>query len=315
MSLAPSPGSHWPQLKHETTLGLMIPVSQRHVFPETPHYADILNIAEHASSSGFEVLWIADHFSFPDGNGGLRGAWDAWTLMAALAAKVQDVHIGPMVACTAYRNPGVIAKMTEMIDEISGGRFILGLGAGWQEDEYRQFGIQFEPRFSQFEEAFAIITGLLRDGEADVQGAFYQANAAKNLPRGPRPHGAPILIGSSGNKMLRLLARHADAWNTGWYGSTEGIPEKIAALNAACEAEGRDPETVVKTIGISIAMEGYTGNRPNPLEGDADAQLAFLHELKDLGFRHMVVGLDPCTQETIAAFQPVVEQFLASQRS
>jgi alkanesulfonate monooxygenase SsuD/methylene tetrahydromethanopterin reductase-like flavin-dependent oxidoreductase (luciferase family) len=310
---SPAPGSHWPTLEHETTLGLMVPVSERHVFPGTPRFADVLNISQHAAGAGFEILWIADHFSFPDENG-LRGAWDAWTLMAALAASVPDVHIGPMVACSAYRNPGVIAKMTEMIDEISGGRFILGLGAGWQEDEYKQFGIQFEPRVSQFEEALTIIHGLLREGEADLQGKYYQANQAKNLPRGPRPHGAPILIGSSGKRMLSLLARYADAWNTGWYGSTDGIAEKIAAVDAACEAAGRDPATVVKTVAISVAMDGYTGNRPNPIRGSVDDHLQFLNDLKGLGLRHICVGLDPCTPESIAAYQPVVDAFLSSQQ-
>jgi hypothetical protein len=95
--------------------------------------------------------------------------------------------------------------------------------------------------------------------------------------------------------MLPLLARYADAWNTGWYGSTDGLPEKIAQLEEACLAEGRDPQTVVKTVAISVAEAGYTGNRPNPIEGSVDDKVAFLFQLKELGFRHICVGLDPCT--------------------
>src|SRR5690554_3220299 len=124
----------WPQTKGGTSLGLMVPVSDRATFVTMPRFNDIIGISSLAASVGFETLWFADHFSFPSDDG-LRGSWDAWTLMAAVAARVPDVTIGPMVACTAYRNPGVIAKMSEMIDEISGGRFILGLGAGWQKDE------------------------------------------------------------------------------------------------------------------------------------------------------------------------------------
>ena len=169
-----------------TSLGINIPNSERKHFCGTPHWADMLAMSQAAAGAGFEVLWFDDHFSFPDGDDGLRGQWDAWTLMAAIAARIPDVHIGPMVACTAYRNPGVIAKMSEMIDDISGGRFILGLGAGWQKDEYRQFGIRFEPRVSQFEEALEIIHGLSATVRPTVQGTYYQANAAKNLPRGPR---------------------------------------------------------------------------------------------------------------------------------
>ena len=264
-----------------------------------------------AADTGFETLWFADHFSYPSDEG-LRGSWEAWTLMAAIAAQVPNVTIGPLVACTAYRNPGVIAKMAEMIDEISSGRFILGLGAGWQKDEYEQFGIPFEPRVTRFEEALQIIHGLLREeGKVDLQGTYYQANHAQNLPRGPRPDGPPILIGSGAPRMLGLLARYADAWNTCWYGSTEGIPEKIAQLEAACEKAGRDPATVVKTVGVALAGDGYTGSRPNANTGDHAAQLDFLYQLEDLGFRQIIVGLDPCTPAALEAFAPVVEQFAA----
>ena len=288
----------------------MVPISDGATFGTQPRYADVVDMSRQAADSGFEALWFAAHFSFPSDEG-LRGIWEAWTLMAAVAAKVPEVAIGPLVACTAYRNPGVIAKMTEMIDEISGGRFILGLGAGWQKDEYEQFGIRFEPRVSQFEEALQIIHDLLRDGEADLQGEYYQANHARNLPRGPRPEGPPILIGSSSPRMLGLLAEYADAWNTCWYGSTDGIPEKIAQLEAACEQAGRDPATVVKTVGIALAGEGYTGSRPNANSGDREAQLDFLYQLEDLGFRHIIVGLDPCTPQALEAFAPVVERFAA----
>ncbi len=286
----------------------MVPVSQRATFPDTPQFADILEISQVAERIGIEALWFADHFSFTSDTD-LRGSWDAWTLMAAIAAAVPNVQIGPMVACTAYRNPGVIAKMTEMIQDISGGRFILGLGAGWHKPEYDQFGIRFEPRVSQFEEALHIIRRLLRNGEVDVQGNFYQANGAVNLPRAAGGSSTPILIGSSGDRMLGLLARHGDAWNTGWYGSTEGLPEKIAKLDAACEAAGRDQATVVRTVAISIAGEGYTGSRPNALAGDAGMQLAFLYELEELGFRHIIIGLDPCTPLGLEDIAPVIEDF------
>ncbi len=213
----------WPETRRAASLSLMVPVSQRATFPDTPHFADILEISQLAERIGIEGLWFADHFSFTSETD-LRGSWDAWTLMAAIAASVPNVQIGPLVACTAYRNPGVIAKMTEMIQDASGGRFILGLGAGWHKPEYDQFGIRFEPRVSQFEEALQIIHGLLRSGGADVQGEYYQANQAVNLPRSTGGASTPILIGSSGDRMLGLLAKYADAWNTCWYGCTTGLP-------------------------------------------------------------------------------------------
>ncbi len=296
----------WPQTRRATSLGFNVPTSERNHFPGTPHYTDLLAMAQAAASVGFELLWFDDHFSFPSDDG-LKGAWDVWTLMAAIAANVPDVQIGPMVACTAYRNPGVIAKMTEMIDDISGGRFILGLGAGWQKDEYQQFGLPFEPRVSRFEEALEIIHGLLRHGEANVQGEFYQANQARNLPRGPRPGGAPILIGSTGDRMLKSLVKYADAWNTGG-SSIEEIKGKIAKLDAACTEAGRDPKTVIRTVGAGFATDDYSGDASSLVKGE-EAQLARLRELEGLGFQHIQVRLTPSTPETIDALSPVVEAF------
>jgi alkanesulfonate monooxygenase SsuD/methylene tetrahydromethanopterin reductase-like flavin-dependent oxidoreductase (luciferase family) len=286
----------------------MVPVAERHAFGDTPYFADILAISRAAAEAGIEGLWFADHFSFTEGQD-LRGSWDAWMLMAAITAAVPGVHVGPMVACTAYRNPGVIAKMTEMIQDVGGGRFILGLGAGWHEPEYKQFGIRFEPRVSQFEEALRIIHGLLREGRADVPGEYSQANAAVNLPRAVSGPDTPIMIGSSGDRMLRLLATWADAWNTCWYGSTDGVAEKIAKLDAACAAVGRDQKTVIRTAGVNVAWDGYTGSRPNPFRGTVEETVAFLRAFEGLGFRHICVGLDPCTPESVRAFAPVVEAF------
>ncbi len=286
----------WPSMRQPMSLGINIPNSERALYTGTPQYSDMLAMAQAAKSSGFEVLWFDDHFSFTTEDD-LRGAWDAWTLMAAIAATVPDVYLGPMVACTAYRNPGVIAKMTEMIQDISGNRFILGLGAGWHKPEYDQFGIRFEPRVSQFEEALAIIHGLVRHGEADVQGEYYQANQAVNRPRAKNAHTTPILIGSTGQRMVKSLARYADAWNTGG-GSVDDLKAKMGRVDAACAAIGRDPATVIRTVGVTIS---------DVSSGGTDEAVASLRELGDLGFHHVMVRVEPSTPETIAAFAPVVE--------
>ncbi len=322
MSASGSPGSpfggdlmatgHWPPSDRPTSLGLMVPVSEKAAFGDTPRFTDIIEMCKAAADVGFEMVWFADHFTFGDAEKGFRGSWDAWTLMAAVAAAVPNLQIGPMVACTAYRNPGVIVKMTEMIDEISDGRFILGLGAGWHKPEYDGFGIPFEPRVTRFEEAMKIIHPLLRSGTADFQGRFYQANDGLNIPRGPRATGAPILIGSSGERMLRLLARYADAWNSGWHNDAASVMDKLKRLDAACDAEGRARETVVRTAGLSIAMEGYTGSRPEPIEGGIENKVKVMDDFRKLDFRHLVCGLDPCTPASIRAFAPVIAAFDAT---
>ena len=304
----------WPTNARGVTIGMGIPDAQARAGAATPTWASMIELAEAAEAGGFETLWFADHFSFPSDDG-LRGAWEAWTLMAAVAARVPRVNLGPMVACTAYRNPGVIAKMTEMIDEISGGRFILGLGAGWQKDEYDQFGIRFEPRVSQFAEALQIIHDLLRTGEADLKGQYYQANHARNLPRGPRPEGPPILIGSSSPRMLGLLAKYADAWDTGWGGDTEGLTQKVATFEQAMRNGGRDPGTVGRSVSAGFAMDGFEGDPATVFTGSDEEKVQFLDSLADLGFDHVRVSLQPLSPATIEAFAPVIASFLAGRQS
>jgi alkanesulfonate monooxygenase SsuD/methylene tetrahydromethanopterin reductase-like flavin-dependent oxidoreductase (luciferase family) len=290
-----------------------IPDAQAKAGSATPTWASMLELSEAAATAGVETLWFADHFSFPSDEG-LRGAWEAWTLMAAIAARVPTVTLGPMVACTAYRNPGVIAKMTEMIDEISGGRFILGLGAGWQEDEYRQFGIPFEPRVSRFAEALQIIHGLLREGKADLQGEFSQAHRAQNLPRGPRPEGPPILIGSSSPRMLGLLAQYGDAWDTGWNGDTEGLQRKVETFERVMREHGRDPQTVGRSVSAGFAMDGFAGDAATVFTGTDEEKVAFLDSLAEVGFDHIRISLQPLSPATLAAFAPVIDAFRTGSR-
>ena len=154
------------------------------------------------------------------------------------------VEIGPLVASTSFHEPGVLAKMAMTVDEISGGRLILGLGAGWNETEYDAFGFPFDHRISRFEEAFTIIRTLLREGAIDFEGSYYTLRDCELLPRGPRPQGPPLLIGSSGPRMLRITAPHVQAWNAWFatYGNTAaGLAEQRELVDAACCEVGRDP--------------------------------------------------------------------------
>jgi alkanesulfonate monooxygenase SsuD/methylene tetrahydromethanopterin reductase-like flavin-dependent oxidoreductase (luciferase family) len=303
----------WFEQKRPMSLGLMVPIGERSHYGGTPHFEDIVEMCRTAADVGFEALWFADHFTFGSReDGGYRGVWECWTMMAGVAAVVPNLQIGSLVACTGFRNPGVIAKMTESIDEISNGRFILGLGAGWHEPEYRAFGFPFDHRYTRFEESIRIIHPLLRTGQADLDGEFHQAEDAVNQPRGPRETGAPILIGSNGEKMLRLVAQYADAWNTVWHKSTERVIPQLEKLDAVCAEVGRDPQSLIRTAGGNFAMEGYLERRPDPVRGDVNEKASMLNDFRALGFRHFVCGLDPCTPETITTFGSVIEQFDAT---
>lgn len=300
--------NHWVADSRPMGIGLMMPISEEAAFGGTPQFTDIVEMAQGARDIGIDTLWFADHLTFGTPEDGQRGVWEAFTLMAAVAARVPDVKIGALVACTGYRNPGIIAKMTEMIDEISDGRFILGLGAGWHQPEYDQFGMPFDYRVSRFEEAMKIIHPLLRRGQATFEGKFFAAQDAVNKPRGPRSAGAPILVGSSGDRMLGIVAEYADAWNTVWHKDVDAVKPLMEKVDAACEEAGRDPQTLVRTVGGNLAMDGYLGRRPNPIEGDDAYKAETIASFGQIGMKHFVAGLDPTTPASIETFGRILER-------
>jgi alkanesulfonate monooxygenase SsuD/methylene tetrahydromethanopterin reductase-like flavin-dependent oxidoreductase (luciferase family) len=297
-------------------LGVILPIAEGSAFGGTPHFGDILEMTRVAAGAGVDAVWIIDHlvfrlepgndFQMPESEED-RGVWECFTTMAGLASATERIQIGSLVACTGFRNPGLVAKMTETIDDISGGRVILGLGAGWHKPEYDAFGYPFDHRVSRFEEAMRIIHALLRDGRADVEGAFFRARDAVNRPRGPRPGGAPIMVGTSRPRMLGITARYADAWNSVWSKDPDVVATTMAAVDEACREVGRDPATLVRTAGANIAMPGYLGLRPDPIEGSDEEIAAEIVRFRELGIRHFVAGLDPCTPRTIEQFARFME--------
>ena len=158
-----------------------------------PRWADIREMAQAAEAIGLDSIWVGDHllYRYLDDAGHEteppRGPWEAWTTLAAVAAVTERVELGPLVAATSFHNPAMLAKKAATLDEISGGRLILGLGAGWNEPEYLAYGYPFDHRVSRFEEAFTIIRSLLHDGHADLPGTYYTVTDAELVPRGPRP--------------------------------------------------------------------------------------------------------------------------------
>ena len=239
-------------------------------------------------------------------------------MLAGLSAVTSRVELGPLVACTNFHNPALLAKQAATIDEISGGRFVLVLGAGWNRTEFDAFGYPYDHRIDRFEEAFTIIRTLLREGAIDFDGRYYQARDCELLPRGPRPEGPPLMIGSVGPRMLDITMPHADSWNV-WFVDTDNSPAGVAPLrdlvDDACRRAGRDPEAVERTVAVQVRMPGGTGRlagdgkrTPSPLEGSAaemaDVLRAYAHE----GIAHVQLVIDPITIESITAFAPVLEE-------
>lgn len=287
----------WFESSREMSFGLMVPMREDAMGGKTPRYADVLTMAESAREVGFEGLWFADHLSFQQDDKTI-GAWEAWTLMAAVAQAIPDVQIGPLVSCAGFRNPGLIAKMAEMIDEISNGRFVLGMGAGWNKPEFEQFGYPFDYRASRFEESIEIIHSLLREGESTLDGRFWQTNGAINQPRGPRASGAPILIGSNGDRLVHSVAKYADAWNSDWQQSLDDYAPLLEKIDAACDKIGRPRESLIRTGSVRFTTD----------TSDDDVQ-NYLHGVRELGLKHLVIGLEPRNLEAVSWFGEQIARF------
>ena len=300
-------------------LGLMLPISERGAFGDAPpRFADMLAIVRAAEAVGFDAVWVPDHLIMRHSHEGnvTRGVWECWTTLAALAASTERIRFASFVTCTGFRAPGLIAKLAESLDEISAGRFILGLGAGWHQPEYDMFGFPFDHRVSRFAEALSIVHDLLRNGQADFTGDYTYANGAFNSPRGPSASqgGPPILIGGTGPRMLRLTATYADAWNNEFYPDPETTAAHIEALDNACASVGRDPATLLRTTGSNLAMSGYLGRRPNPIRGEPAVMAEAITAFRSLNISHYVCGLDPCTPATVEQFGRVIEELDAENK-
>ncbi|MGE5335005.1 MAG: LLM class flavin-dependent oxidoreductase [Nitrososphaerota archaeon] len=276
----------------------------------TPRFSDVRAMAQAAENAGLDAFWVADHFIARMPGDQEVGQWESFTFLSALAALTARIQLGPMVAATSFRNPALTAKMADSLDEISNGRFILGLGAGWHEPEYTAFGYPFDHLASRFEESLRIIAPLLREGKVDFTGKYYSARDAVLRPRGPSRNGPPILIGARRARMLRLVARYANAWNTAWHTQPEVVSERWAAMRQACEEEGRDPATLELTAGVMLRL-GPDG-KPAPeaahyLTGTNEEIAARLRGFVEVGVQHLVLVIEPEGMIGFERFQPILD--------
>lgn len=313
-------------------LGLIISPIEDRDGTSTPGWTEILARAKMAEQVGFDSIWISDHLihrfpGTPD-----YGIWEAWSLVSALAATTSRVQIGTWVLCAGFRNPALLAKMADTVDEISGGRLILGIGCGWHEPEYVAFGYPFDNRVSRFEEAITIIHGLLRNGCVDFEGGFYQARDCELRPRGPRPAEAPIMIGTMGGtplarrrnipgnsaRMLGLVARYADIWNCPWINDPAEVPEIMRMVDDACVAAGRDPATLERSHGLMLDLPGWQSEPGNAVvragrkgmgavEGSLEEHAELIMRFAEAGVDELHIQIDPETPERIAEFARVIE--------
>jgi alkanesulfonate monooxygenase SsuD/methylene tetrahydromethanopterin reductase-like flavin-dependent oxidoreductase (luciferase family) len=279
-------------------VGVQLPEVEREV-----RWAELAAIARAAEDGGLDSVWVGDHLLYRGDGRPERGPWEVWTTLAALAAVTDRVELGPLVACAAFHPPAVLAKMAATVAEVSGGRLVLGLGAGWNRAEFDAFGLPHDRRVSRFEEAFAIVRGLVAGERVTLDGRFWQARDAVLLPRPPAP--PPIMVGSNGPRMLAITLPHAQRWNTWWedYGNT---PEGFAALDAtiteAAERAGRDPATVGRSACVLVRADPASRERPDLARAPAvalDALPGHLDALAQAGADEAVLVLDPITRASV----------------
>ncbi len=305
-------------------VGVLLPDTENQMNGASAGWTDLAAMTRTAEAVGFDSVWVTDHLihradqplETPVTIGGdlreLEGPWECWSLLSAIAAITDRVEIGTLVICNSFRNPALLAKMADTVEEISGGRLILGLGAGWNEPEYRAFGFPFDHRVDRFEEGIQITTSLLRTSHCDFDGRWYQIKDCELRPRGPRLEGPPIVIGTAGERMLGLTAKYADGWNT-WFSQTNNDLENLKALmqrvDAACEAEGRDPKTLSRSSAVKVEIGPHTPSTMSvdPLTGGPEALAAQLRDYAAAGIDHVQLWIEPNTVAGYEAFASVLE--------
>lgn len=279
-------------------------------------YATIRAIVQQAEADGFDSIWLADHFMYRDPGAPTRGVWECWTMLSALAEATRRIEIGPLVACTSFRNPAILAKMATAADEVSEGRLILGVGAGWNEPEYQAFGLPFDHRVSRFEEALQILRPLLRDGHVDFAGRYYQARDCDDVPRGPRGEGPPLMVGGEGPRMLRLAAQYGDLWNTGYMGQPETMAGPLARIEAACREVGRDPATLGVTALIGLwfpDLQEKQGIFDKPLTGTVEEIAEAMRGYAALGVPHIMFQCLPYGPEAVRRLTEALRLYRATE--
>src|SRR5690554_2839672 len=282
-----------------------------------PDWASVLARARSAEDLGFDIFVFEDALLYRR-EGYTDGLWEATTFAAALAASTSRMTISPSVINSPYRSPALVAKIAESIDEISGGRFVLGIGAGnTPETDYEAFGFPTDKRFSRFAEAIEIIHTLLKQGVVDFSGEFYTAKNAEMVLRGPRPHGPPINIAAGAPRLLGLTARYGDQCN--WWGWGETLRELVARLtpitarlDQECRELGRDPASLARTFDLyTVVPPPYSGRAegaevPQPVTGSAEQIAEFLFGLRALGFEEVRCDTWPKTLEAVESMSEVV---------
>lgn len=291
-------------MAHELSVGVQLPEVERRV-----HWPELISMARTAEAVGFDSLWLGDHLLYDLPDGTPRGPWEVWTSLAAIAASTDSIMLGPLVASLGFHDPAMLAKMAATVDAISGGRLIVGVGAGWNEREYRAFGLPFDHRVDRFEEAFHIVRRLLAGETVDHEGSYHRLERCVVDPPPARPGGPPLMVGSIGPRMLGITLPHVQMWNVWFsqYGNEPaGLSRVVDSVRDQLHRAGRSPDDVEGTACVFVQtprgagrMMGDPAMSAPPLRGSVSEIADQLRAFAVPGISHLQLVVDPIDQESI----------------
>ena len=291
-------------------VGVQLPEVERKV-----SWSELRDMAVIAEESGLDSVWVGEHLLYRLQDGSVRGPWDCWTLLAGLAECTSEIQIGPLVSCLPFHNPAMLAKKAVAVDELSGGRLILGVGSGWNRREFEAFGFNYSERFGCFSESIKVLHDLLRGKTVTYQGNHIRLQDCVILPSGPRTEGLPIMFGGNGSRVTSAALPYLDGWNLWytWFGNDiERYPAIAQQFDARCINAGRDPDTVDKSIALLVDMTGgrhkskRLNSNVNPLSGDPESLSRTLIDVAAFGVSHVQLVLDPITTDSIDALSKTI---------
>lgn len=290
-------------------IGVQLPEVERRV-----GWPELRDLARTAEEVGLDSVWVGDHLLYDLPDATVRGPWEAWTTLAAVAAVTERVRLGPLVASLGFHDPAMLAKFAATVDEISGGRLVLGVGAGWNQREYDAFGLPYDHRVDRFEEAFHLVRRLLAGETVDHDGRYHRLRGCVIDPP-PRPGGLPLMVGSIGPRMQTITLPHVAAWNV-WFSDFGNDPARLRPIvdevRARCHRLGRDPDEVEASAAVLVQAPGGTGRvmvegpPVSPVIGSVDEVAQRLSEFTGCGLSHLMVVLDPITVDGLRWLGEVV---------
>jgi probable F420-dependent oxidoreductase len=286
-------------------IGVQLPEVERFV-----PWPELISMTKAAEGVGFDSVWLGDHLLYDLPDGTARGPWEVYTSLAALAAVTERVQLGSLVSSLGFHDPAMLAKMAATIDAVSAGRLVLGVGSGWNEREYRAFGLPFDRRVDRFEEAFDVLRRLLAGETVTHTGTYYSVDRCLVDPPAARAGGPVLMVGSNSPRMLSITLPHVQAWNVWWsiYGNTpEGFASVVTDVRARTAAAGRDPDEVEATACVYVQIPGGAGRTmgdptmggARPLTGEPEELAEKLVAFAEAGAAHVMLVVDPITQPAI----------------